>query len=166
MAVRGLFTGDLNDVSFLNMLMLVRGHGSINTLFSIEGGAQENLVEGGAGSIARRVADALGDAVHLNAPVRSITQTGDRVRLEAGDLTVSAARAIVAIPPALALDIAFDPVLPDDRTTLYRKAVAGPESKTLVVFDEPFWRADGFQRADVRAELRLRGDHRRVAGIG
>ena len=54
MAVRGLFTGDLNDVSFLHLLFLVRGHGSINTLFSIENGSQENMVEGGAGSIARR----------------------------------------------------------------------------------------------------------------
>ena len=65
MAVRGLFTGDLNDVSFLHLLFLVRGHGSINTLFSIEKGAQENMVEGGAGSIARKIADELGDAVHL-----------------------------------------------------------------------------------------------------
>ena len=65
MAVRGLFTGDLDDVSFLHLLCLVRAHGSIDTLFSIENGAQENLVDGGAGSIARRVADELGDAVHL-----------------------------------------------------------------------------------------------------
>ena len=49
MAVRGLFTGDLNDVSFLHLLFLVRAHGSINTLFSIENGAQENMVDGGAG---------------------------------------------------------------------------------------------------------------------
>ncbi len=60
MAVRGLFTGDLNDVSFLHMLFLIRGHGSINTLFSIENGSQENMVEGGAGSIAQRVADDVG----------------------------------------------------------------------------------------------------------
>ena len=38
------------------------------------------MVEGGAGSIAQRVADALGDAVRLNAPVRSITQRDDRGR--------------------------------------------------------------------------------------
>ena len=49
MAVQGLFPGDLNDVSFLNMLFLVAAHGSLDTLFSIEGGAQENLVDGGAG---------------------------------------------------------------------------------------------------------------------
>jgi monoamine oxidase len=144
MAVRGLFTGDLNDVSLLHLLFLVRGHGSIKTLFSIEGGSQENMVEGGAASIAQRVADALGDAVRLNAPVRSITQRNDRVLVEAGDLTVSAHNAVVTVPPALALEIAFDPMPSDERLTLYRNAVAGPETKTLVVYDEPFWRADGF----------------------
>jgi monoamine oxidase len=143
MAVRGLFTGDLTDTSFLHMLFLVRGHRSINVLFSIEGGSQENLVHGGAGSIARLVADQLGDAVRVNAPVRSVKQTDDRVVVDAGDLSVSACHAVVAVPPALAIEIAFDPVLPDDRATLYRKAVAGPETKTIVVYDEPFWRTDG-----------------------
>src|SRR5205823_10120880 len=79
MAVRGLFTGDLNDTSFLHLLFLTRGHGSINTLFSIENGSQENLVEGGAGSMARLMADALGNAIHLRAPARSITQHDDHV---------------------------------------------------------------------------------------
>lgn len=144
MAVRGLFTGDLNEVSLLHLLWLARSHGSINTLFSIEGGAQENMVEGGAGSIAQRVADGLGDAVRLNAPVRAITQRQDRVLVDAGGFTVPARHAVVTVPPALALEIAFDPALPDDRLTLYRNAVAGPETKTLVVYDEPFWRADGF----------------------
>ena len=49
MAVRGLFAADLNEVSFLHLLLLVHGHGSINTLFSIEGGSQENMVVGGRG---------------------------------------------------------------------------------------------------------------------
>jgi monoamine oxidase len=144
MAVRGLFTGDLNDASLLHLLFLVRGHGSIGTLLSIEGGSQENMVDGGAGSIAQRVADDLGDAVRLGAPVRSITQREDHVLVDTGALTVSAGRAVVTVPPALALEIAFDPALSDDRVTLYRNAVAGPETKTLVVYDEPFWRDDGF----------------------
>src|SRR5690349_16835886 len=67
-AVRGLFCGDLANVSFLNLLFLIRSAGSINTLLSIEGGYQENLVAGGAGSIAERVAVELGEAVRLNAP--------------------------------------------------------------------------------------------------
>lgn len=153
MAVRGLFTGDLNETSLLHLLFLVRAHGSINNLFSIEGGSQENMVDGGAGVIAQRIAADLGDAVHLNAPVRLISQRNDRVRVDTGDVEVSARHAIVTVPPALALDIAFDPVLPDDRRALYRAAVAGPETKTLVVYDEPFWRADGFsgQTADPRS---------------
>jgi monoamine oxidase len=144
MAVRGLFTGDLDDTSFLDLLFLVHSHHSINKLFSIEKGSQENLVHGGAGSIARKVADVLGDAVQLRRPVRSITQQPDRVSVEADGASVSAAHVIVTIPPALVSDIAFDPLLPPDRAELYRRTIAGPESKTLVVYDEPFWRADGF----------------------
>jgi len=144
MAVRGLMTGDLNDVSLLHLLALVRGHGSINTLFSIEGGAQENMVEGGAGEIARRVAVGLGNSVYLDSPVTSIAQNGDHVVVKSRAVDVSASHVVVAVPPALTLEIDFDPVLPADRVALYRNSVAGPESKTLVVYDEPFWRAAGF----------------------
>jgi monoamine oxidase len=150
MAVRGLFTGGLEDTSFLNLLFLVRAHGSINHLFSIEKGAQENLVDGGFGSIAAKMADDLGDAVHLGSPVRTITQRDDRVEVDAEGLAVTARHVVVTIPPALAAEIEFEPALPADRLALYRSSVAGPESKTLVVYDEPFWRADGFsgQTAD------------------
>ena len=41
-------------------------------------------------------------------------------------------------------EIDFDPVLPADRVALYRNDIAGPETKTLVVYDEAFWRDDGF----------------------
>ena len=144
MAVRGLFTGPLDETSFLHLLFLVRAHGSINTLFSIEGGSQENMVSGGAGSVAQRVADSLEGAVRLNVPVRSITQGDDHVLVAADDISVTARQAVVSVPPALALQIVFDPVLPEDRRTLYSKAVAGPESKTLIVYAEPFWRSDGW----------------------
>ena len=142
--VRGLFCGDLNQVSFLNLLFLIRASGGFNTLVSIKGGYQENLVVGGAGSIARRVADALGDAVRLNTPVRTILQRADHVVVESTEITVSARHAVVAVPPALALEIAFDPALPEDRLTLYGHSTAGPETKTLLVYDEPFWRTAGF----------------------
>ena len=144
MAVRGLFTGDLSDVSFLHLLFLVRAHGSINTLFSIENGAQENMVEGGMGSIAQRVAAELGDSVRVSAPVRSIAQRDDRVVVTTDEVVVTAHHAVVTTPPALTLEIDFDPGLPSDRLMLYRNDIAGPETKTLVVYDEPFWRAAGF----------------------
>ena len=142
-AISGLMTGDLDDVSFLHLLWLVKAHRSLNVLFSIENGAQENLVDGGAGSIAMRVAEELGDAIRLSTPVRAIEQRDDHVVVTAATATVAARHVVVAIPPALILGIEFTPALPEDRLTLYRNDVGGPETKTLLVFDEPFWRADG-----------------------
>jgi monoamine oxidase len=143
-ALRGLMTADLSEVSLLHLLYLVHAHGSIDTLFSIENGAQENLVDGGAGSIARRVADRLAGSLRLGTPVRAITQGSDHVRVAGDALTVLAREVVVSVPPALALEVAFDPPLGDDRTALYRNAIGGWETKTIVVYDEPFWRADGY----------------------
>jgi len=143
MAVRGLFASNLHDVSLLHLLFLAHAHGGIDKLFSIEGGAQENLVEGGMGEIARRVAAELGDAVRLNAPVRRIAHDDNGVQIEAAGCAVRAQRVVVAVPPALAVDIDWDTPLPVDRDKLYSAAVGGTETKTLLVYDEPFWRADG-----------------------
>jgi len=144
MAVRGLFAADLQDVSLLHLLQLVHAHKSIGKLFSIEGGSQENMVYGGAASIARGMADQLGDAVHLGAPVRSISRSFAGVMVEADQLEVSCRYVVVATPPALTLDISFTPPLPDDRADLYKSAVGGVETKTLIVYDSAFWRDDGF----------------------
>ncbi len=143
-AVRGLMTADLSEASLLHLLYLAHSHGSLDTLFSIENGAQENMVNGGAGSIARRVADELRGSVTLSTPVRSITQRDAHVLVAGDELTVSARKVVVSAPPALALEIAFDPPLPEDRRALYRNAIGGWETKTIVVYDEPFWRADGY----------------------
>lgn len=144
-ATRGLFTSEGGlDSSFLHMLFLIRSAGSINTLFSIKGGYQENLVVGGAGAAVNAIAEALGSSVRLNAPARRIAHSADRVTIDAPDATIDARDVVVTIPPALIPEIEWDPVLPEDRATLYRKTSGGPESKTLIVYDEPFWRADGF----------------------
>lgn len=144
MAVRGLMAADLHEVSLLHLLFLAHAHGGIDKLFSIEGGAQENLVDGGMGALAERVAADLGDQVQLSAPVRRIAQRNGDVIVTADGVEVHARRVVVTVPPALALDINFDPVLPDDRQSLYRVATGGEETKTLLIYDRPFWREEGF----------------------
>src|SRR6185369_8887098 len=121
---------------------------------------------GGAGSIAHRVAHELGAAIRLGTPVRSIRQRTDQVVVESAALTVAARHAVVTVPPALALEIEFDPILPPDRQALYRHSTAGPETKTLLVYDEPFWRADGFsgQSADPKSASEVTIDASPVAG--
>jgi monoamine oxidase len=145
MAIRGLFAApDLEDVSLLNLLLLVRAHDRIERLFSIEGGAQENLVDGGLGAVADAMASHLGDAVRLESPVQTIAHSGDGVVVEATATSVACRFAVVTVPPALAAGIGFDPPLSQDRLDLYASAVAGVETKSLVVYDHPFWRDEGY----------------------
>jgi monoamine oxidase len=143
-AVRGLMTADLSEVSLLHLLFLTHSHGSLETLFSIENGGQENMVDGGAGAVAQRIADQLGESIRLCTPVRRVTQRDAHVLVTGDELTVQARNTVVSVPPALALEIAFDPPLPEDRAALYRNAIGGWETKTIAVYDEPFWRSDGY----------------------
>ena len=120
-------------------------HGSINTLFSIEKGAQENMVDGGAGSIAKLVADDVGrrDPIASTGAVdHAIRRSRRRCRRRARSRGSARSRR----DPARAGRWRSRSIrcCPTTAMTLYRKAIAGPESKTLVVYDEPFWRADGF----------------------
>jgi monoamine oxidase len=50
---------------------------------------------------------------------------------------------IVAVPPALAGRIAYDPPLPATRDQLTQRLPMGSVIKCLAVYDEPFWRKDG-----------------------
>jgi monoamine oxidase len=91
MALRGLFAApDMHEVSMLDLHFLVRAHGSIEKLFSIEGGAQENLVEGGLGGLAAKVAAELGEAVFLSIPVKRVAQRDNRVVLDTESTSVVA----------------------------------------------------------------------------
>jgi monoamine oxidase len=62
----------------------------------------------------------------------------------AGDrVTVRAERAVVAIPPTLAGHIRYEPKLPAAHALLLQRLPAGFTYKIALVYDEPFWRADG-----------------------
>src|SRR3954469_6117526 len=93
-------------VSLLHALFYLRASGGMQAMLA---GAQASLVEGGAQSLTGRLADDLGDAVVLGAPVQRIEHgTHGGVRVHAGDLKVEAGAAIVALAPALAGRIAYE----------------------------------------------------------
>jgi monoamine oxidase len=50
---------------------------------------------------------------------------------------------IVAVPLAIASQIVYEPVLPVERAFLHQRMPTGSIIKTSIVYDEPFWRADG-----------------------
>ncbi len=85
------------------------------------------------------MAEALGERVRLSSPVRSVGSDADGVVV--GGL--SARRVIVALSPALAGRIDYEPALPGQRDQLTQRMPMGTVIKCMAVYDEPFWRADG-----------------------
>jgi monoamine oxidase len=76
-------------------------------------------------------------------PVRSIEQYGDGVAVTTDTQRVHTGRVIVAVPPALASRIDYEPVLPALRDQLTQKMPQGSVIKCNVVYEEPFWRREG-----------------------
>ena len=141
--VGGLFTSDPSEVSLLHLLYLIRSANGLNALLSVEGGYEEDMLNGGAGAMADHMAADLGDALQLGTPVRAVTQDDRAIEVEGDGVAVRAQRVIIAIPPALAADIHYAPGLPTDKKLLLARAPAGAAIKTVAVYDEPFWRSDG-----------------------
>ncbi len=143
MALAGPYTSAASEVSLLWMLYQMASGGGPDFVVSSEGGAQDSRPVGGMGAIYRPVAAELGDALQLSQPVRQITQDANGVMVGADDLTVRARRVIVAVPLAVAGQISYEPTLPIDRSYLNQRMPSGAIVKISVVYDEPFWRADG-----------------------
>lgn len=144
MALAGTCTSAASETALLWVLLQMGSSGGGATfVISGKGGAQDARPVGGMGAIYRPIAAELGDAVHFSHPVRQITQDDDGVTVAADGLTVRARRVIVAIPPAIASSIVYEPTLPVDRALLHQRMPSGAVIKTSIVYDEPFWRADG-----------------------
>ena len=140
---RALFASELNEVSLLNALFLINSGGGLINFMQVDDGYQDSQIEGGMQTMANRMATELGDSLVLNAPVRAITQRDAGATVEGDGVTVRAQKVIMAIPPALAGHVRYDPILPAEHAALFHQMLGGTEIKTVAVYDEPFWRADG-----------------------
>jgi len=143
MAIAGAYTSAASEVSMLWVLTQMGSAGGPTFVISGEGGSQDARPVGGMGAIYGPMAAELGDALHLSQPVRQINHDAG-VTVRAEDLTVRARRVIVTIPMAIASSILYEPMLPVDRAFLNQRMPSGAVMKISVVYDEPFWRADGF----------------------
>ncbi len=139
-----VFAAQSTDLSALHALFYAHSGSDLETLISVDGGAQQHRVVGGTHQISERLAERLGDRVVLSSPVESIEhdRAGCRVRTRKG--TVHAAgRVVVTVPPTLAGRLRYDPPLPSWRDQLTQRVPAGSVIKFHAVYDEPFWRQDG-----------------------
>jgi monoamine oxidase len=142
-AIGGCYTSASSEVSLLFMLTQFASGGGPGFVLSSKGGSQESRIVGGMGAIHRPMVTEIGDSLHLSQPVRRIEQDVDGVTVIADDMTVRARRAIVSVPIAIASQIIYEPMLPMDRSFLHQRMPSGAIFKVNIVYDEPFWRADG-----------------------
>lgn len=131
------------ELSLLWALFALACSKDFDTMTSVVDGAQQDRFVGGSQIVAVRAAERLGDAVELDAPVRSIHTVDGAVRVVTSRLDVVARRVIVTVPPVLAARIAFDPPLPPDKDAALTRMLPGSVIKVNVVYDEPFWRDEG-----------------------
>lgn len=131
------------EMSLLYALAYMRSGGSFDNLLDVEGGAQQDRIAGGSQLLSTRIADELGERVVLEAPAGAVEWSADRVEVSAGKRTLSARRAILALPPPLLGRIEFTPSLPAAHARLAGEMRGGHLIKVAAVYDEPFWRTDG-----------------------
>ena len=125
-SVADLWGAESRDVSLLFAFFYIaaagneRVPGTLARLLNVTGGAKELRFVGGSQVLANRIARSLGERVLLSAPVREIHVTDTGVLVRADGHAVEAQHVIVAVPPALAAGIRYEPKLPTRRAPCAR----------------------------------------------
>jgi monoamine oxidase len=150
--VAALFCAEAAELSLLHFLFYIKSGGMIDMLFGIADGAQDSRIVGGSHLISVRMAEELGDAVRLNAPVHTITQDADGVRVAYDGGEVSAHRVVVTLPPTLAGRLRYRPALPAQRDGLTQQVPMGSVIKVQIAYERPFWREAGLSGLAISME--------------
>jgi monoamine oxidase len=149
LATRPIFGAEPRELSLLFTLFYIassgdeKNPGTFERNFDTRGGAQQSRFVGGSQVIALKLAAKLGSRVVLGSPVRRIVQGSSGVTAYSDKVTVKAKRVVVAIPPALAGRIYYEPILPFQRDQLTQRYGQGTLTKVAAVYDRPFWRDAG-----------------------
>jgi monoamine oxidase len=146
-ACEAVFSTESTDLSALHAAFYAHSGGDLETLLSVDRGAQQDRVVGGSIRIAEAMAaelEAAGVQFAFGEPVREIGYGPDGVEVTTrSGAGYVGSHVIVTLPPTLAGRITYDPPLPSWRDQLTQRLPAGSVIKLYAVYPEPFWRADG-----------------------
>ena len=141
LVVEGVYGAEPQDISLLDLLSAIRGAGGdVQTLAFA---AQSIRFVGGSQRLSKGLARKLGRRIVLGAAVSEIRHSRGSVRVISSKGEWRCRRVLVAIPPPLIGTIDFRPGLDPARTQLAQRQPMGTTTKVNVVYDKPFWRADG-----------------------
>ncbi len=142
-ALRLAFGTEPAEISFLHLLCYIRSIGGLRKAAGVDGGAQQDRLAGGAQALSIGMARDLGDQVALESPVSRLVQDAGGVAATTPRGEVRASHAVLAIPPALAASIVFEPALPLARRESWARHRMGATYKAVAFYEAPFWRDDG-----------------------
>jgi putrescine oxidase len=137
-----MLTKPSHSFSALQAILMAASAGSFSHLVDADY-ILDKRVAGGLQQVPERLAEALGDAVRLGAPVRRLAWSDEGVTAFADGVTVTARRAVVAVPPNLYSRIAFEPPLPRRQQQMHQHLSLGLVIKVHAVYETPFWRDAG-----------------------
>jgi monoamine oxidase len=166
-ACEAVFSAESTDLSALHALFYAHSGTDLETLLSVDRGAQQDRIVGGSIRISEALAAGLEGRVRLGSPIRRIEHDPDGVRVHTrGGEVVSARRVIVTLPPTLAGRLEYAPALPSWRDQLTQRLPAGSVIKLYAIYPEPFWRADGLngQAASDRGPVKVTFDNSPPSG--
>ncbi len=165
-----VLAADRSSLSLLHYLATLGATGGfgLRGAGELPGGGREHRFAGGAHTLTQRLAEALGDALHLDAAVLAIEQpeatSPSSTKASSGELTVRtaaatyrAAQLVLALPPALAGRIAVE--LPPPASAMASASRPGAVVKVFAAYPRAFWRARGLSgelyspRGQVRATV-------------
>lgn len=143
--IPGIYTADPGDISFLFFLHYAATAGGFDMVAGLAEDADSHAsVVVDVNAIARSLAAPLGDRVRTGHPVSHVAQDEDGVVATTPEGAFEARRAIVALPPALAGRLQYEPVLPASRDELTQRFPGARVIKCHLRYDTPFWRGEGF----------------------
>ncbi|TQK20881.1 monoamine oxidase [Microbacterium sp. SLBN-154] len=140
-ALREVFCVEPSEISLLVLIESVASSGGLGSVLGFDGGAQQDLILEGAGTLVARMAAGLD--VRLHSPVHRIDDTATGVVVEAATGAVRARRALVAVPPSLGRDIALSPPPDPDLARWLASQRRGRIVKVIAHYERPFWRDRG-----------------------
>jgi monoamine oxidase len=152
-----LWGAEARDLSLLFALYYIAAAGdeatpgSLERLIDVDNGAQQYRFVGGSQLLAQLIAKGLGTSVVLNSPARAIQWSDNGVTIISDTQTFQASQVILAISPALAAGIQYEPKLATPRAQLLQRYPMGSLVKVEAVYDRPFWRDAGLSGASSTA---------------
>lgn len=142
---RAAFGVEVDESTLADGLARANTGVDMESLIAVNGGITQQRVAGGLAQLPEVLAQRLGDRVRLGAPVVGVDTSGDHVVVTLRDgSSVEARAAVVALPPALAVELEFTPELEPWRFEAAAKVPRGSVIKAVAAYPSPWWREAGF----------------------